>query len=168
MSETRLNEQKLYYQMVITIWEGFCELHRDLYDLACEEYLTLLSSDIDKLETMLPKKEEIISRVSLIEKDRADLISRINSSNVFDLKIERVNDLLKAFDAIDSQASIPALRNLNALLIDIIQKIQEQNKKNQIFLNKAMISIREIKQGFSGKKTYTTYGADGMTRALGR
>jgi flagellar biosynthesis/type III secretory pathway chaperone len=168
MSETRLNEQKLYYQMVITVWEGFCELHRDLYDLACEEYLTLLASDIDKLETMLPRKEEIIAKVSILEKERADLIAKINATNVFDIKIERVNDLLLAFDAIDSKASIPALRNLNALLIDIIQKIQEQNKKNQIFLNKAMISLREIKQGFTGKKTYTTYGADGMTRAIGR
>jgi flagellar biosynthesis/type III secretory pathway chaperone len=57
---------------------------------------------------------------------------------------------------------------LNSLLIDIIHRIQEQNKKNQMFLNKAMLSLREIKQGFTGKKTYTTYGADGMTRAVGR
>ena len=63
---------------------------------------------------------------------------------------------------------MPALKNLNALLIDIVQKIQEQNKKNQMFLNRAMLSLREIKQGFTGKKTYSTYGADGMTRANGR
>ena len=76
--------------------------------------------------------------------------------------------MIEAFYVIDMTSSIPALKNLNALLIDIIHKIQEQNKKNQMFLNKAMLSIRDIKQGFTGKKQYTTYGADGQTRTLNK
>jgi flagellar biosynthesis/type III secretory pathway chaperone len=166
--DKRLDEKKLYYQRAIGVWEGFCELHKELYDLTCDEYLTLLESDIEKLEKMLPLKEEIISRIGELEKERTELIDTLNSTALFTTKITRAGELLTAFSSLDQAAGIPALKNLNALLIDIIQKIQEQNKKNQMFLNKAMISLREVKQGFTGKKQYTTYGADGQTRALSR
>ena len=164
----RMDEKNLYYQQVVYVWEGFCRLHKDLYDLTCEEYLTLLESDIDKLETMLPIKEEIIARISELEKDRADLIEKLNNSTLFSSNITRAGDLLSAFSQIDQAAAIPALKNLNSLLIDIIHKIQDQNKKNQQFLNKAMLSLREVKQGFTGKKQFTTYGANGQTRSLNR
>lgn len=166
--ETSDQARLLYYQQAVTVWEGFCRLHKDLYDLTAEEYMTLLASDIEKLETMLPLKEELIAKIGELEKDRAHLMLKINESNLFATEITRAGELLEAFSDIDHKAGIPALRNLNSLLIDIIQKIQEQNKKNQMFLNKAMLSIRELKNGFSGKKTYTTYGADGMTRQAGR
>lgn len=166
--DNRLDEKKLYYQRTLGVWEGFCQLHKDLYDLTCDEYLTLLESDIDKLETMLPLKEEIISKIGELEKERTELIESLNGTALFSINIKRAGDLLSAFAPLDQASAIPALKNLNSLLLDIIQKIQEQNKKNQQFLNKAMLSLREVKQGFTGKKTYTTYGADGQTRSLNR
>lgn len=163
--DLRLDEKKLYYHNVLSVWEGFCHLHKELYDLTCDEYLTLLASDVDKLEGMLPLKEEIIGKISILELERADLIEKINISKIFSKNIVKSGDLIQIFSEIDNNNALPALKNLNSLLIDIIQKIQEQNKKNQMFLNRAMLSLREIKQGFTGKKTYSTYGADGMTRA---
>lgn len=166
--DNRMDEKKLYYQQAVAIWEGFCRLHKELYDLTCDEYLTLLESDIDKLEQMLPLKEEIIQKIGELERDRSELIDTLNKTALFSGNISRAGELLEAFSSIDSQAAIPAMKNLNALLIDIIQKIQDQNKRNQQFLNKAMLSLREVKQGFTGKKQYTTYGADGQTRSLNR
>jgi flagellar biosynthesis/type III secretory pathway chaperone len=161
-------QTSFHYQQALEIWEAFCQEHRELFDLTCEEYLTLLASDIDKLESMLPLKEEIIARIGELEARRARLIEEINQSGAFAAPITRAGELLAAFAELERRQSIPALRNLNSLLVDIIQNIQEQNRKNQVFLNKAMLSLREVKQGFSGKKTFTTYGADGMTRALNR
>jgi flagellar biosynthesis/type III secretory pathway chaperone len=164
----RLDEKSLFYQRAISIWEDFCHLHKSLYDLSCDEYLTLLESDIDKLETIIPLKEEIISKISDLENERSEFIEKLNSIALFSNQIERSSDLIQAFSEIEQQNGIAALKNLNSLLIDIIQKLQDQNKKNQVFLNKAMISLREVKQSFSGKKQYTTYGADGQTRSLHR
>ncbi len=164
----RLDEKKLFYQRAISIWEEFCHLHKDLYDLTCDEYLTLLESDIDKLEKLLPLKEEIINKISDLEKERSELIDTLNTTALFSNNISRSNELIQAFSVIEQESGIAALKNLNSLLIDIIQKLQDQNKKNQVFLNKAMISLREVKQGFTGKKQYTTYGADGQTRSLHR
>ena len=166
--DNRLTEKKLYFQRVLGIWEGFCQLHKELYDLTCDEYLTLLASDIDKLETMLPLKDEIITKIGELERDRTELIEQLNTTGLFSRHIVKASDLLHVYAEIDQQNAIPALKNLNSLLIDIVQKIQEQNKKNQQFLNKAMLSLREVKQGFSGKKNYSTYGADGLTRSLNR
>lgn len=164
----RLEEKNFYYHNIITIWEGFCRLHKELFDLTCEEYLTLLESDMDKLEQMIPLKEEIIAKIAELERERAGLIEKLNDSGLVATQVKKAGDLLVAFADIDKATGIPALQNLNSLLIDIVTRIQEQNRKNQMFLNKAMISIREIKQGFSGKKTYSTYGADGMTRQLAK
>ena len=61
--DQRLSEKKLYYQRAIIVWESFCQLHKELFDLTCDEYLTLLASDMEKLEGMLPLKEEIISKI---------------------------------------------------------------------------------------------------------
>ena len=166
--DNRQDEKKLYYQHVLHVWEGFCLLHKDLYDLTCDEYLTLLESDIEKLESMLPIKEEIISKIGELEKDRSELIAKLNTTGLLTSNIGRAGELMDAFSDLDQKAAIPALKNLNSLLIDIIGKIQDQNKKNQQFLNKAMLSLREVKQGFTGKKTYTTYGANGQTRSLNR
>ncbi len=166
--DDRRDELKLYYQSTLTVWEGFCQLHRELYDLTCEEYLTLLESDVEKLESMLPIKEELIRKIGELEKERADLIDALNGSHLFTQQIERAGDLLTVFATQDRESGIPALRNLNTLLLDIIHKIQDQNKKNQQFLNKAMLSLRDLKSGFAGKKQYTTYGADGQTRALNK
>lgn len=157
-------ELNFLYQRVIGIWQNFCELHKNVYEITCEEYLVLLESDMDKLEAILPLKEEMIRRIGEVETSRADLIEELNKSNYFPEPITRASDLIKSFAQIDQSAAIPALQNLNDLLIDIIQKIQEQNKKNQVFLNKAMISLGQIKQGFTGQKTFSTYGSDGIAR----
>jgi flagellar biosynthesis/type III secretory pathway chaperone len=161
-------EKRLYHQRAVVIWEGFCRLHQELLDLTNDEYLTLLESDIDKLESMLPLKEEIIEKIGELENERIQLIEQINKNEILGRPISKANQLISAFEDIDKLAGIAVLSNLNALLIDIIERIQDQNKKNQVFLNKAMISLRELKNGFSGKKTYTTYGADGLTRSLNR
>ena len=79
-------EKALYYQSILTVWEGFCQLHKELYDLTCEEYLTLLASDIDKLETMLPLKEEIIARIGQLENERTELIGKLNRSEILIFK----------------------------------------------------------------------------------
>jgi flagellar biosynthesis/type III secretory pathway chaperone len=124
--------------------------------------------DIEKLEKMLPLKDEIVSKIGELEKDRSDLIDAINSAALFSTPILRAGDLLSCFSEIEQFSGISALKNMNSLLIDIIHKLQEQNKKNQLFLNKAMISMREVRQGFTGKKQFTTYGADGQTRSTNR
>lgn len=51
------------------------------------------------------------------------------------------------------------LFNFNKLLLNIIDKIQEQNKKNQLFINKALCTLYHNKQNLNS----TLYKANGQT-----
>lgn len=165
MKDMRL---RFHHQAAIEIWEQFCRSHHDLYELTCDEYQALLSGEIEALEDIIAKKEAVVATVNHWEAQRAALIATINSERESGAEITNVTGLLKVLAPAEESLPIPALHNLNALLIDVITRIQEQNKRNQVFLNRAMSSLREIREGFSGKKQYTTYGADGMTRAASR
>jgi flagellar biosynthesis/type III secretory pathway chaperone len=57
------------------------------------------------------------------------------------------------------------LYRFNELLIDVIEKIQTQNKKNQLFINKAILSLREIREDAGGVKKYNTYSAKGISKS---
>jgi len=156
------------HQSAVEIWENFCQLHHSLYELTCDEYQALLSGEIELLEEIIGKKEAVMAQINDWEARRASLIDSMNKENLSSEKIANVTGLLKVLAPAEAELPIPALHNLNSLLIDVITRIQEQNKRNQIFLNRAMSSLREIRDGFSGKRQYTTYGADGMTRSAGR
>src|SRR5687767_12092727 len=102
--DIRLDEKKFHYQNTVLVWEGFCQLHRQLYDLTCEEYLILLESDIDRLEAMLPLKEEIIQRIGELETERSELIEKLNGSGLYGIDIRKAGDLLTCFEGLDRAA----------------------------------------------------------------
>lgn len=159
---------RLYHQQAVEVWENFCRLHRDLYELTCEEYQALLTGEIEQLEALVISKEKVMEQIAAWEARRLGLVAAINQNLKSDTPIASIGDLLRALHGPESKLAIPALTNLNSLLIDIITQTQAQNKRNQVFLNKAMHNLRDIREGFGGKKTYTTYGADGVARSAGR
>ncbi len=156
MEEIKLKAQFLYND-VCDLWRGFCELHNELYELACEEHLLLMQSDIENLDDCLARKEKIISKVTQMEGQRATFIEFLN-------KDYSKKTIVKARDLIDffkSHVKDDLLEQYNVLLIDIIENIQEQNKRNRIFLNKALYSLNQIKKDFSGSPYIETYNASG-------
>lgn len=160
-----MNEQilKFKYEEVIIIWQTFCELHSSLYDLTCEEYMHLLASDIESLETTLIQKDKVLADIRSIEVSRQELIEEINKKQLAKKVVTNISDLMELMSSIEiSHNSENRLEKFNMLLIDIIEKIQEQNKMNQVFLNKAIISLRDIRESFNGEKNYKTYGANGF------
>lgn len=159
---------KIYHSRALEVWEQFCRLHHDLYELTCDEYQALLSGEIDQLEDLITRKQVIVDQVSHWEMIRSQLIEEMNSSQYLDSTIKSASDLILVLKPVEAELTIAALQNLNDLLIDVISRIQAQNKKNQLFLHRAMQSLNEMKDGFSGKKQFTTYGANGMTRSASR
>jgi flagellar biosynthesis/type III secretory pathway chaperone len=159
---------RLYHSQAVEVWENFCRLHRDLFELTCDEYQTLLSGEVEALETLVTRKEAVMADINAWDAARTSLIQDIDRAQIATYPISNIKDLLDLLREPESQMAIPALTNLNALLIDIITQTHEQNKRNQVFLNRALLSLRDLREGFSGKRQYTTYGADGLSRAPGR
>jgi len=163
MTEANKLRFKLKTSELVDIWQNFCESHTKLYDLTCDEYMHLLESDIDLLETALEEKNALLESISTLDNKRTELLEEL--SVLSGSKYETLTSFVDELRAADNNVDAKQLESLNSLLLDIILKIQDQNKKNQLFLNKAIHSLQDLRQSFSGKKSYKTYGADGATKA---
>jgi flagellar biosynthesis/type III secretory pathway chaperone len=160
-------EQKLKFnlkaQELTSLWQTYCQEHTQLYELTCEEYLRLLESDIEGLEELLVKKNNVLESISNLDNRRLALIGEMGLLVM--TNINKSHDLIAVLKSEACLNEAKQIDSLNMLLLDIIEKIQDQNKKNQVFLNKAILSLKELKESFNGKKTYKTYGSDGTTRS---
>lgn len=152
----------LYFQ-VTDIWRRFCEEHTLLLDKTFEEYALLLSSEVEKLEELLVEKQEVIKKITFLEEARSRVINQLNEYlNINGQKeVESVSELIEVMRFYEEQNNTKHLYRFNELLIDIIEKIQDQNKKNQMFLNKAINNLREIREEAMGVKSYSTYNQKG-------
>ncbi|MFZ4712803.1 MAG: flagellar protein FlgN [Bacteriovoracaceae bacterium] len=153
-------ELALYYDRAVEMWQRFCRLHSTLFEFTCEEYSVLLQSDIDALDPILESKQGTIEEIHQCETDRKTLITEMKENGY---SINGVSDLISLFTKHEESIDQKYLQKFNLLLIEIIEKIQEQNKKNQVFLNKAIFSLREVRTSFQGKKSYSTYNSQGAT-----
>lgn len=154
----------LYYFRVTDIWKKLCEEHSELLNLTMEEYGLLLRSDLEALEVKIEEKKSVIESIKNLENLRRETIAELN--NVLTTQqISNYKDLLVYMDQFELEKNSGHLRRFNSLLIDIIEKIQLQNKRNQIFINKAVTSLRSLREEASGEKSYQTYGKNGVSKS---
>jgi flagellar biosynthesis/type III secretory pathway chaperone len=163
MTEENKLRFKLKTNELVAIWQKFCESHTELYDLTCEEYMYLLESDIDSLEGALESKSTLLENITALDTERQSLLTELGTLS--NKELTSLSQLTQELQDNELLADAKQLTSLNALLLDIINKIQDQNKKNQLFLNKAILSLKDLKESFSGKKNYKTYGSNGITKA---
>jgi flagellar biosynthesis/type III secretory pathway chaperone len=150
------------YFSITDIWKSLCELHNDLFNLTCDEYVSLLNDDLDELHIIVEAKKNIIQRVNQLDVERSTIIDKINSTLSSAEKINSFNELIEFFSSIKTEQEFKHLFRFNALLIDIIEKIQVQNKKNQIYINQALTTIQSIRDEASGGKKFVTYNSKGQ------
>lgn len=154
----------LYFQ-VTDLWKKLCQEHNLLFNLTCDEYSLLLRSELDLLEEKIIEKQDCIERIATLEAIRKDLI--LDLKELYPTKeITSVSELLAIMSEYEIENNQKHLRSFNSLLIDIIEKIQTQNKRNQLFINKALISLQQIKLEASGKKKFSTYSKNGASVSI--
>jgi flagellar biosynthesis/type III secretory pathway chaperone len=151
--------ETLYFE-VTSLWKQLCEEHNELFNLTCDEYSLLLKSELESLEEKIIEKNECIQRIGTLELVRRDLIKDL-SALYPNKTIDSVSSLIEVLSAYEIESNQKHLFRFNALLIDIIEKIQAQNKRNQLFINKALHSLQQIRLEASGKKNFSTYSAKG-------
>lgn len=159
-----LDKLKLYYFRVTDVWKRFCEEHTILFNLTCDEYSSLLKSEFDDIEKVTNEKEKVIIRIRALEEVRKKIIDDLNKSGLIANEITSISELLELMQNYEAETREKHLYRFNELLVDIIEKIQAQNKKNQLFINKAILSLREIREDVIGEKKYSTYGPKGASK----
>ena len=149
----------LYFE-VTQLWKKLCEEHNDLFGVTCDEYSLLLRSELELLDEKLAEKNQIIQKINVLEQARRQVIDEINALYPGN-EIDSVSKLLSFMQAYEVEKNQKHLFRFNALLIDIIEKIQTQNKRNQLFINKALLSLKQIRIEATGKKNYSLYTSKG-------
>lgn len=169
MTESKIENQatssqfiKEYFQ-ITDIWKRLCELHSELFDQTGEEYCELLESDFEGIERVTIEKNETINEIAQLDEIRQGIIKELRAKGA---TIESASDLVKYFADCPPEQSGKHLWRFNQLLVDIIGKIQDQNKKNQIFINKAILSLREIREGAFGEEKHYVYNSKGSSKAI--
>lgn len=158
----KVDELEIFYFQVTDVWKRLCEEHQDLLGHTCEEYSYLLKSDIQAVEKNLELKDATIKNITQIDHVRQKIITRLEEK--MERKIQNVSELLNIMFDFELEREQKHLRRFNALLIDIIEKIQAQNLKNKKFLNKALISLDEIRNEAMGTKNFSSYGPNGAMK----
>lgn len=164
-NETQALELKLKSDHLVDLWHDFCEKHTELYEFTCDEYMHLLASDIDKLNDVLNDKKDLLMFVEKLDAQRIETTEEILNLLGETEAPKKLTALLEVLRAHNITESANQIEKLNLVLLDIIEKIQEQNKKNQVFLNKAIHSLKDLRESFNGKTNYKTYSATGTTKS---
>ena len=150
------------YQKTIAIWDELCELHKQLHDTTSEEYIHLLSGDVDKVQEKIESKKSIISSISKLDHNRSSIVDEINEE--YGCNIENFFELNSFFSNLSIEKSNNHLNKFNLLLRELINNIQQQNKSNQLFINKAIVSLDKIKNAGAGNKDYSLYNSSGTLK----
>lgn len=164
MNTQNQTQLKFASNQLVDLWRNFCEKHTELYEYTCDEYMHLIASDIDKLNTTLADKKVLLNEINQLDLERKEVTTEVSALLNINTEPAKLTFLLSHLKSSEESLAADHIEKLNLILLDIIDKIQEQNKKNQVFLNKAILSLRELKESFSGKTQYKTYSSSGMTR----
>ncbi len=159
--------QEIIYWKVTDLWKDFCEEHNNLLNKTWIEYSFLLSSNIDKIEECLKSKSETLKTIQKLDDVRCELIKEINQLLGED-KIKNVNDLINMMEQLEIEKEQKHLFRFNELLLNLIDDIQTQNKKNQLFINKALGSLQFIREDVSQQKKYSSYNSQGAFSQVGK
>lgn len=156
------HELSFYYQQFSDLWKALCSAQNELYQITCEEYLALLNSDIERVNRLISLKEDVIEHIEVIEQERKDLVQKIATNQGLDLdsisKFKNVYRILSDALQLDENN---ALIKYHKLIIELIDKTQLQNKKNRVFLNKALSSIQGLKKDLNGGTRIENYSRTG-------
>ncbi len=163
---------EIIYFQITDLWKRFCEEHTRLFNSTCDEYECLLDNNLDRLEEVIDEKQVIINKITLLEKLRKEVIENLNETirdrypNLLGegRDISSVKELLIFTTKFENIKQHNHLQRFNNLLIDLIEKIQDQNKRNQLYINKAVKNLDELKKGIMGDRPYKTYTAHGTTK----
>lgn len=153
---------QIIYMEFTELWKALCDSHNRLYQLTCDEYLALLNSDIDKVHHLLNLKEQLMKEIEHLDADRTNLVNKVAVQTNIPLeslqKFKTVYDYLRDELSLDNQNP---LIKYHQLMIDLVEKTQDQNKKNRFFLNKALNSIQELRKDLNGNIKVNNYSRTG-------
>ena len=152
---------QITYNEMVEIWILMCNKHEELYHLTCQEYVLLLKSEIDELEKTIDQKIQIINEINFYDEKRKRQLQGLKNALSIS-SVLKVSDFIEMIDKYKIDEESKTFFKYNQFLLDFIQKLKEQNKKNQIILNKSLINLKELREKLLGEDSLKTYDMRGL------
>ncbi len=133
------------------------DVMQSLVQLLEEEQQVLINNESEKLETITPNKNQLLSKVVELEKSRGQAILQLGLSNDAD-------GMRQLFAANSSNVE---LTNAWQSLLSLSGTAQEQNKNNGLLINRQLSKNQaalNILQSGSAHQAGSMYGADGQSK----
>jgi flagellar biosynthesis/type III secretory pathway chaperone len=151
-----------YYHELTLLWRELCIHHTQLFETTNQEYQLLLAGETDQLESNLGSKKALIEKIQNYDLKRQTSVEDVfkyystnnNTSFHYSRLIELFNEKLNLNENNE-------LDKYNIFLVEIIDKIQIQNRKNRQFLNRALIMMEDLKKDFKNTGKVLSYNKKG-------
>ena len=148
------------------IWKDFCIFHSNLLDATFSEYDYLLSSDLDELDIVNTIKNELVEKIKSKELERKQLLTEAFEAGITTSEIKGLNQLENYFMEYERNEKIEYFSEFSLLLKNILTNLKAQNKRNQIFIYKALNSLASLREDMAGQKSTEVYSPSGKTAKL--
>jgi flagella synthesis protein FlgN len=122
-----------------------------------EEQLVLVNNEAEKLETITPNKNQLLTKMVELEKIRASTLLQLGLSN----------DAVGMRQLFATNQSDPQLETSWQLLLSLSSNAQEQNKMNGLLINRQINKNQatlNVLQSGSSHQAGSMYGADGQSK----
>jgi len=159
-------EFPIFYMKMSNIWKDFCIFHSNLLDATFSEYDYLLSSNLDELDIVNTIKNELVEKIKHKELERKQLLTEAYETGITDTEIKSLSVLELSFRAYEKNEQIEYFSEFSLLLKNILNNLKSQNKRNQIFIYKALNSLASLREDIAGQKSTEVYGMSGKTAKL--
>lgn len=134
-----------------------------LETLVFQERDYLISVTLDKLSENNRQKDEVIVRIRSLERVRLQTVAEI--SEIFKIPLEKMNQISNFIHLLPPERAL-ALRQIKTEVEIKVQRVWEQNKKNEGLVQAALQTFQntlgEIKQSISPHRTYQRKGTVNM------
>ncbi|MDH4467734.1 MAG: flagellar export chaperone FlgN [Bacteriovoracaceae bacterium] len=151
-----------YYHELTLIWRELCILHTQLFEVTNQEYEFLLSGVTEQLESNLALKRNIIDQIQEYDLKRQESVKNVFKNFASEEEnFLHYTKLNKLFSENLNLSADHQLEKYNFFLIDIIEKIQIQNRKNRQFLNRSLIMLEDLKKDFQNTGKVLSYNKKG-------
>jgi len=110
------------------------QLYLEMMELADKKKVALIKNKIDELIDFVKREEEIVDKVKELEEKRNEIIL-----NICEMKKEKAEDIsFQELIKLIPEPEQKVLLDIREKLLDIIDRLQEQNEQNKVLITEAI------------------------------
>lgn len=125
--------ENIYNELVEVLTNEY-QLYLEMMELADKKKVALIKNKIDELIDFVKREEEIVDKVKELEEKRNEIIL-----NICEMKKEKAEDIsFQELIKLISEPEQKVLLDIREKLLDIIDRLQEQNEQNKVLITEAI------------------------------